>query len=194
MTEKHTVFVDPGEKEVASLHARAEYLDPNKDYCVLTEKRLYHKGKRFSIHGISAGKCETIINLQNVTATFFSAKRHYIFLVLALLFLGASIATVIMADGRGGDGATGALIVGFGLTILFALLFIFLRRKIFSVIYSGGELTILANNCSIKTLRAFGVVIHATAEKARKVEETTEKPAEAEENPAEKTEAVAEQA
>ena len=163
MSDKPSIFVDPDEKEIASLSARKEFLDPNKDYCVITEKRLYHKGKRFNVNGaIAIGKCETIIDLKSISATYFSVKRFFGFLLVGILMLLGAV-TMLAVDT---DMATMPLMMaGFG--VLFIILFFAIRKKIFAVIYSGGDLVMLANNCAVNTLRGFSMAVHAASE-ARK--------------------------
>lgn len=181
MSKKVDVFVDQNEVEKASLYTSHLVSNGNfgSTYCVLTDKRVYHKGVFSSI--LSNGRFatgENVIEVKKISATSFSVCRHPLLAVLGVLFLlvaAASLILNVMSADWIDEGLGKALMIGgIVLGILFILLYLGLQKKVFRIIYCGGELSLQLNRVSVKSIRAFSVAVHAAISSSccKKAEET----------------------
>lgn len=195
MTDVKSIFSDPTETEIAQLQSGTIAPTGNltSHYCVLTEKRLYHRGISFtSGAGNTLAESESVIRLKDISSTGFTSQKKVSYLLFAILFLLITAGLAIFY-GTGQEDLKDILIpciIGAGImTLLMFVLYFVLRRKVFSVYFAGGELSFLANGCRIKTLRDFTHTLHITVDKASDPDqaetEVEEEPEAAPEAPAE---------
>lgn len=169
MSTKAELFIDPKEVEVA--HLQSGSISPTgtigANYCVLSDKRLYFKGTVVGGMQGRVANSESTINLESINGTAFYVIKNIAMLLFSLLFLlgGAGCYAYSMAEKAEILSTVGLVVAGFGL--LFLLLFFVVRRKIVHVAYCGGELDMLCNFSTVKTMRAFCNAIHNAADKAR---------------------------
>jgi len=179
MSSSKTLFIDPNEIEIANLKSGS--INPSGSvggsYCLLSNKRVYYKGAAVAFNGSQIVSLESVIDLKSITGTAFSVRRLPGLLIIGILFLLTAIAGLLLEPLFEIDILTAnelgylPYVVG-GIAILFILLYIFIRKKIFSIMYSCGELSFPASISTVKTIRAFCSKIHAVAsiERAKDVE------------------------
>ncbi len=168
MSTKVDVFVDQNEVEKASLYTSRLVSNGNfgSTYCVLTDKRVYHKGVFSSI--LSNGRFatgENVIEVKKISATSLTVRKHPILAILGFLFLlvaaAALVLNVMKVEWLPDDIAKIAIIGGIVLGILFFILYLAVQQKLFRIIYCGGELALQLNGVSVKSIRAFRTAVHA---------------------------------
>lgn len=171
MTDVKSIFSDPSEHEIAQLQSGtiAPAGSLTSHYCVLTEKRLYHRGISFtSGSGNALAENENIIQLKDISSTGFTSQKKLSYLFFAILFLLITAGLAIFY-GTGQEELKDILIpcimVAGIMTLLMFVLYFVIRRKVFSIYFAGGELSFLANGCRIKTLREFSRAIHIANDK-----------------------------
>jgi hypothetical protein len=163
------IFVQQNEVELAQLHGAVITPGGNlgANYCVLTNKRVYHKGVSVALGAkgnISTG--ETIIDLKNVSGTSFSVRRFPILMVIGILALLGGLVMFFLGDSNGGDMMSmlpiGLLVFG----AIFILLYFICQAKIYTLLYRGGVLSFRASGIPTKALRAFSACVHNALEYA----------------------------
>lgn len=150
------LFIHPDEVEIAQFKsvsvAGGAY---GKNYCVLSNKRIYHKGNRLSsVVGGGTSNGETIIDLRDVTATSYSTKRYIILLIIGIL---AIIGGMIAAPAGREDSLYAITALGVILVILYFLV----RQKIFTICFKGDSISFRAGVMSISKMEEFSRAIHA---------------------------------
>ena len=101
-------------------------------YMVLSQKRIYYKGKSFL--GFLKFEEEKIVDIEDVTGSgFIEVKPSWMILVIALFM-------ILIA---GGMAASMTYVTAIGIigAVLFIILYFLNRRLLFVVFYSGGSMT-----------------------------------------------------
>ena len=168
MSTKVDVFVDQNEVEKASLYTSHLISNGNfgSTYCVLTDKRVYHKGVFSTI--LTNGRFatgENVIEVKKISATSFSVCKHPVLAILGVLFLLVAAAAFVfnMTEVSWLDENLGKILMigGIVLGLLFIILYLGMQRKLFRIVYCGGELSLQLNRVSVKSIRAFSAAVHA---------------------------------
>ena len=127
----------------------------NKGFGVLTNRRLYYRGKCF--HKLGGGYVRTkedcIVDLQDITSSGFLYTQHIWMLLLAIVGFIALFYT-LFSDAK--EAAPYIFIVS---VLLLAAYFIF-RSTMYTVTFAGGSLSIKASSYGIKDLKAFDKELH----------------------------------
>lgn len=128
-----------------------------KSFCVLTDKRVYFKGKCFSKLSMGYLKTEEerVVDLKNITSSGFVYIRNYILLGLAVIFLILSICLLLLGIIGGGWDAFALFLVSAVLTAVLAVMYRFSKRVLYQVSYSGNSFTLRASNYGMDELRHF---------------------------------------
>lgn len=161
------MFVDPKEEQRAVIGGG--YLNNllqtgifSKGFGVLTDRRLYYRGKCF--HKVGGNYVKTdedcIVDVQDVTSSGFVYTRQIWLLFSAI----ASFLFFFMIAAMVGDSdvsfAEGMLTWGCIIGVALILLYIFFKMAIYTVTYAGGSLSIKASSYNIRDVRAFDKVLH----------------------------------
>lgn len=159
------MFVDPSEEQRAVIGGG--YLNNlvqtgifSKGFGVLTDRRLYYRGKCFSKLGNHFVKTDEdrIVDVADITSSGFVYARYIIFLILSI-FLGICTVNMFIFALAEGD----AVPFFFFMLCLFAvavLIYIFFKRTMYTVTYAGGSISIKASSYNIRDVRAFDKVLH----------------------------------
>jgi len=164
------IFVQQNEVELAQLHGAVITPGGNlgANYCVLTDKRVYHKGVTVALGAkgnISTG--ETIIDLKNVSGTSFSVRRVPILMVIGLLAILAGIVMFFVGGESGSSDLMSMLPIGLLVVgVIFFVLYFVCQAKIYTLLYRGGVLSFRASGIPTKALRAFSACVHNALEYA----------------------------
>lgn len=132
----------------------------SKGFGVVTNRRLYYKGKCFHKLGGNYVKTdeECIVDLQDITSSGFTHTKHLwlLFAAIASIITGIFVAN---ATDKSGDGMGVFLAFLFVSVLLLAAYFIF-RLTMYTVTFAGGSLSIKASSFGVKELKAFDKVLH----------------------------------
>ena len=168
MSTKVDVFVDQNEVEKASLYTSHLISNGNfgSTYCVLTDKRVYHKGVFSTI--LTNGRFatgENVIEVKKISATSFSVCKHPVLAILGVLFFLVAAAAFVFntmeVSWFNEDLGKILMIGGIVLGLLFIVLYLGMQKKSFRIVYCGGELSLQLNRVSVKSIRAFSAAVHA---------------------------------
>ena len=173
------LFVSPNEHQIAI--SRCDNLiktgQREKGFCILTDSRLYHGGKYFRLAKWMLFRTyeESIVELQDITASGFVSKRNLILQVLAvfltlielLLLIIGVISTesgLIILDVGEITIVLGSwlftLLVGV-ITIALWALYIFLKRRIiYQISHAGGIISITVSADKMEQFRDFDRKLH----------------------------------
>lgn len=131
-----------------------------KGFGVLTDRRLYYRGKCFYRIGGRYMKSDEdcTVDLQDITSSGFTYARNLIWMALATLSGMASLflfVTVIGAARYDRPFFTFWLFAFLMVTVLFSLLFVISKKTIYEVTFAGGTLSIKASSYGVQEVRAF---------------------------------------
>ncbi len=133
------MFVDENEQDIAVIGGG--YLSNmlhtgtlSKGFGVLTERRLYYKGKCYYKSGKNYLKTdeERIVDVQDVTSSGFVYTRNFLWLFLTIIFCWTII-----------------------LPIIFLLVFIFYKRAMYEISFAGGAIAIKVSAYGVSEIKAF---------------------------------------
>ncbi len=131
-----------------------------KGFGVLTNRRLYYRGKCFYKSGGQFMNTDEdcTVDLQDITSTGFIYARNLIWLVFAVLADVASFfflfaAVMVSSYNR----PLFVLLLGVFIiaAVLFSLLFVLTKKTIYEVTFAGGQLSIKASSYGVSEVRAF---------------------------------------
>ena len=170
MAKKFELFVDPTEEGKAQIGSKGGSIIFNgfvdREYCVLTNKRLYYKGVTLGTGNLGAkAKSEIVIDLESITSTGFCIIKHIGLLLMSMLFLIAGVVGFVAVEDVPAVGIAGLVMGG-----LFLLLYFLIRRRLMQIVYSGGRLMLQCWGQPEANMRAFCNAIHAVADR-QKVEQ-----------------------
>lgn len=145
------IFVDKTEKKIATMGGGyiRNFLATDlvaKGYGVLTDKRVYYRGKFYYRHerGISRVNGERIIDLHSISSVAYEENRNLIAILLVIICGFTALDTF-------GDYPTIGLLFA-----IFAVIFYFMSNiKFFAIEYEGGRLYIMANSFDKNEMRVF---------------------------------------
>jgi len=125
-----------------------------KGFCVVSNKRVYFKGKSYTKSGshYKSTKEEKIVALDDVTGTGFSMTKSLtalIWLFISFIFLIFMFITAVASN------SVPALILGAIPIVVFLLVYLLYNVRIFEIVYAGGSITFRASNYSIAEIRQF---------------------------------------
>lgn len=130
-----------------------------KGFGVLTDRRLYYRGKCFYKVGGRYMKADEdcTLDLQDITSTGFFYTRNLICLLMSALSCIASWYCLIFCISEFYLLAAFLLCIFVALTVLF---FIVSKRTMYEVTFAGGTLSIKASSYGVPQLRAFDKELH----------------------------------
>lgn len=168
MNEISSLFVDENEKVVAALGGSyiQNYLSTgglSRGFCVVSDKRVYFKGKCYSKNGNSyrAKKEEKIVDLKDITSTGFSAEMTLKWLILGCVFLFIGFMSIIIALARARSyyGSVDFFIYLFGISTIVSvvswILYFIKRKKMFEIAFAGGTIAFKRSGYSQQETRNF---------------------------------------
>jgi len=190
MSNEKSIFVEANEVEIAQLASRnvVSVDTHSRNYCVVTDKRIYHKGVSFASNvrtNVSTG--ESVIDLKSVTATSFSVRKTPFFMFIGILMILAAAVLFVMNIARVELPAAAGMPMAIALAVvglIFVILYFALQKKVFSIFFGGNDLSFHVDHKSVKALREFATKIH----EAKEYKPCTAPVPEAAEQPAEQTE------
>ena len=125
----------------------------NSQHCVLSNKRLYHKGVTLAAGGAGLQNGENIVNVADITCSGYYIVRHIILLVMGVL-----MALVLAIAGITSE-VTALTIAGLIIGGIFVLLYFTKQQRIFKVCFGGGMLAFEVKGCSEQSLQTFNRLI-----------------------------------
>ena len=127
-----------------------------KGFGVLTNRRLYYRGKCFYKVGGRYMKTaeDCTVDLQDISSTGFTYTRHLWILLAALADIIWSF-WYIFAVGEAGVGMLSLLS---GIVLVGA--YIYFKITMYTVTFAGGSLSIKASSFGVKEVRAFDKALH----------------------------------
>ena len=147
-----SMAVDSDEKLVASLGSR--WIDNlvvtgkfSKDVCVVTDKRIYFRGK--NIKSGKIGKEEAIVDLKDVTGTSFSVRQYLIWWLLAVVCIGVYVPFCIS------ENEPGLAWLAIIPAILFPSCYFLTKKRCFHIFFAGGAIVFKANRYSMNDIKKF---------------------------------------
>lgn len=129
----------------------------SKGFGVLTDKRLYYKGKCFNKSGRFFYKTdeEKIIDLQDITASGFIYRRNIFLMLPASTFTLADVFITPMSI-EYSDGLLGLLaFLSIILTLVSWYIYLFYKRTIYEITYAGGKIAIRVSGYGVKEIQKF---------------------------------------
>lgn len=165
------MFVDPREQKKAvigegflSNMIRSGVL--GKGFGVLTDRRLYFRGKcytKVNSHFIKTDEDRTI-DIQDITSSGFSYARNLTWLFLTGISFLAALFFFHMAEEMSyysdPDGVAMMGILFSAAAVAFLILYIIMKRTIYTVTFAGGSLSIKASSYGVEEVRAFDKALH----------------------------------
>ena len=134
----------------------------DKGFCVVSNKRVYFKGKCFHKVGdnIKSTKEERTVDLSDVTGNGFSESRFFILKILAILSLVYAVGCCIMALASGEmDNFENIfwciIICGISPAVIFCAIYWFTKIKLFEVSFAGGKIAFKASNYNKNEMQEF---------------------------------------
>lgn len=140
------LFITTDEVEVASLSSGSVGIGNvlKKEYCVISNKRLYHNGVAYAVGaGVTRGTRQDIVELENINGTSVGTIGDVKLLVFGILFS----------------------VIGIGLIML--LMYFCKRIRYLQIHHPGGSIIMEFKWCKLDTLKAFDKQIHVAVENAR---------------------------
>ena len=141
------LFIDAEEREVASLTSGSIGVGNvlKKEYCVISDKRLYHNGVAYAVGGgATRGTRQDIIELENINGTSIGTIGDMKLLIFGIL----------------------TAIIGIGIIML--IMYFAKRIRYMQIHHPGGSMIMEYKWCKMDTLREFDKQIHLAVDKARK--------------------------
>lgn len=163
------IFVNPDERQIATIESG--YLtnllhggELARGFGVLTASRFYYRGKAYHQTKWMLYKTneESVVELQDITATGFVFSRNLIFAAIAALATLIELVIVIGLFASPENVIEYWLVTVVGACITAALwaLYIWYRRAIYQVSYAGGMIAIKASAYDMKQLHEFDRKLH----------------------------------
>ena len=140
------LFITTDEAEVASLSSGSIGIGNvlKKEYCVISNKRLYHNGVAYAVGaGVTRGTRQDIVELENINGTSVGTIGDVKLLVLGILFS----------------------VIGIGLIMI--LMYFCKRIRYLQIHHPGGSIIMEFKWCKLDTLKQFDKQIHVAVENAR---------------------------
>lgn len=144
-------FVDSSEKQItvlggSFLHNFISNGDLSNGFCVVTDKRVYFKGKCYYKEGKHYRRSteERTVDLKDVTGSGFMEAKNISFLFLAVAFaIAGFLITFFVCSGLNapvGVGIGGGLFIAPCAALIPVILYFVLRMKLFEISYAGGKI------------------------------------------------------
>lgn len=162
------MFVSPDEEQRAVVGSG--YLNNlihtgilGKGFGVLTNRRLYYKGKCFYKSGGHYMKFdeEYTVDVQDITASGFIYNRYLSFLICTVCAFIVCLVSLIFSIG--GDGAFGLIsFLSFFIGIIFFVLYRFVRPVMYEICFAGGSIAIKASSYGMKEIKIFDKTLRMT--------------------------------
>lgn len=174
MAKKFELFVNPNENGVAQIGSKRGSILFNgfvdKEYCVLSDRRLYYKGVSYGTGNMGGkAKSEIVIDLASITSTGFCIIKHIGLLLLSLLFMMAGVVGMVALRDQIAVGVAGLIVGG-----IFLLLYFLIRKRLMQIVYSGGRLMLQCWGQPEANMRAFCNAIHAAADRQKAMAQEVE--------------------
>jgi len=166
--ELKDMFVSPDEKEQAVigqgwLRSMLQSGILGNGFGVLTDRRLYFRGKSYSkVSGQFVKTDEDcVIDIRDITSSGFTYARRLSWLLLMVASL--VIAIFIFVGAIEDNSVQEFLFVDlmfFATAVAFLALYIWAKRVMYTVTFGGGSLSILASSYGVADVRDFDKVLH----------------------------------
>ena len=141
------LFITPNEREIASLSSGSIGIGNmlKKEYCVISDKRLYHNGVAYAVGGgVTRGTRQDIFELEEIKGTSIGTIGDIKLLIMGIL----------------------TAIIGIGLIMI--LMYFCKRIRYIQIHHPGGSMVMEFKWCKMDTLKEFDKQIHLAADNARK--------------------------
>lgn len=140
------LYLEADEQEVYSMTSGSAGLNvsPKKEYCSISNKRLYHKGVSLDLGGGMRDTREDVIELDKISGTAIGTRGNVGLLIVGIL--------------------TAIVLVGI---VLIAMYFV-TRVRYIKVNYGGGCTIMEYRWCKMDQIRELQKQIHLAADNARK--------------------------
>lgn len=127
-----------------------------KGFGVLTDRRLYYRGKCFYKMGGRYMKTDEdcVIDLQKISSTGFTYTRYLWLLLLSIISLAVGV--FVSMDW----GNLAPFSYAFCFFIVFVIPYILLKKSVYTVTYAGGSLSIKASAYGVSQVRDFDKELH----------------------------------
>lgn len=127
-----------------------------KGFGVLTNRRLYYRGKCFYKVGGRYMKTDEdcTIDLQDITSSGFTYTRHLWLLVMTVAVLAFGMYGLIMTSSSTYP-EYGSVILIFLIGIALLAAYLYFKISVYEVTFAGGSLSIKASSFGVKEVRAF---------------------------------------
>ena len=165
MNGLNDLFVDKNEKAVAVLGGGyiKNFLSTgslSKAFCVVSDKRVYFKGKCYSKqgNGYRTKNEEKIVDLKDVTSTGYSAEMTLKWLILGCVCLFIGFVSLIISLSGNGDIALFFAYLWLISTIASVIpwiLFFVKRKKLFEIAFAGGTIAFKRSGYSQQETQEF---------------------------------------
>lgn len=171
------IFIDSNEKNISVLGSSflRNFLttqELSKAFCLLSDKRVYFKGKCYKREGGKFIKTieESTVDLKNITASGFSETKKIGFLVSGVLFFVTSLIFLILLLGVDDDFLFGLIISGI-LSLIMFIAYAFSKIRLFFIAFAGGGISFKASDYSVNELQEFNRALRITIDNYYKTTE-----------------------
>ena len=153
-TDIKSMFVDANEQQIAVLGGNylSNFLATGsieKGFCVLSDKRVYFRGKCYykSGGGYKTRLEDRVVDVKDITGTGFSETRLLILKILAIASLvWALVAAVfIFPDPYFDPRVLSFLLMGASPAIIVCAAYFFVKLKVFEIVFAGGHIAFKAS-------------------------------------------------
>ena len=163
------LFFDPHEKKVAVLGSSflRNYLNAGEmsnDSCVLSDKRVYFKGKCYNREGGHLTKTveESTIDIKDITASGFSKSSKVGFLIAGVFLLIAAAFLLILSMSGAGDEVFFMSLLPAILGVATLVIYALTKIKLFYIAFAGGKIAFKASDYSQKEMQEFQRALRLT--------------------------------
>lgn len=164
------IFINPDERQITTI--RSGYIinllhggQLVSGVGILTDSRFYYRGKSYRQTKWMVYKTneESIIELQNITATGFIFNRNIIIAAVAAVVTLVELVLIILGLFEPPENAVEywlVTLVGAVITILLWALYIWYRRAVYQISHAGGMIAIKISAYGMKQLHEFDRKLH----------------------------------
>lgn len=167
MNNMREMFIDNDEQEISTLGSGyiSNFLKTGsleKGFCTVTNKRVYFKGKSYYKSGNSYKKSneERIVDLKDITGTGFVTSSRWLLKMMSIIYgILLLLIEVLIAIAAAGTDVTTELILALTLPVIpeliFIVLFLLRKLKLFVISYAGGGIAFLTSDYSMEEMQSF---------------------------------------
>ena len=163
-TDLKSMFVDANEQQIAVLGGNylSNFLATGsieKGFCVLSDKRVYFRGKCYYKSGgdYKTRSEERMVDVKDITGTGFAETRLFALKILAIISLAWALvaAVLILPDPYVSQKGLNYLMWGALPAIIAFAAYFFVKQKVFEISFAGGHIAFKASQYDAAEMQNF---------------------------------------